>query len=935
MNASSRPVYGHAPRGGVFLLAALLVAIGPAPLAAAADPFTVVVLPDTQYYTQTEARNTAYFKAQTAWIAANRAAKSIAFVLHLGDIQNDGNPFYARTDDIYQPDLRRPTGLVPDDAQFRRASEAIGILDAAGVPYSLLPGNHDFIDHNVKDEPIYYLKWFGPQRYAGMPTYGGSSPATPTTPWAGLNTWHTFEAGGYRFLNIAMQFAPDERDLAWAQSVINANPGLPTILTTHALLNTTGYQTAYRPINDLFVRNNPQVVMTLNGHINGAFRQTVTNIAGRPVQQMLVDYQFEEFPGYFDGAGYLRTMEFDVDAGIVRVETYSPVTRSHLTDAANSFTLPLDLASQFGRQSEPGLRGSVSFQQGLAGYAGTVDTYVSAAAPSTSYASAVGLWVDRDADTPGLVQPRQALLRFEDLFGAAAIPANAIIDSATLTLRTSTTPNSHSSATVGLYRLLTPWSESSTWNSLGSGVAADGREAILAANASFAPVTNGGLLSFDVTESLFAWSSGAPNHGWLFQTEGTDGWRFDSAEAAVAANRPSLSVSYTLRDVFGDVVMDVPGASRTQAQAGYATIRSAASVTKGGPGRLVMDAANAYAGPTTISAGTLEATHAQALASTQVTVGRGATLAIAPGITLQSPAVTLSGGTLSGATLAVHGSSGIASLAIAAGTVAGNPLVAIGPGGTLSLAPGSRLVVGVGRLEVDESAAGGRLDLGAGEVTVAAGGITAAALRADIIAGRNGGSWTGGSGILSSTAAASGGTRTVGYVVAADGTARVSYAAAGDADLDGRVNIFDLVIVNGLGGYGTGRASEWSEGDFNYDGAANVFDLVLTNGAGVYGAGMYLPDPTAAMTITPVPEPGPVVMLAACLALACHQRSRGRRSMHTAMTRIPEPRRAGSGTAQAPRSAWVTNRSFTILDPALTMNSDTPKAKAGASGSMP
>ena len=60
--------------------------------------------------------------------------------------------------------------------------------------------------------------------------------------------------------------------------------------------------------------------------------------------------------------------------------------------------------------------------------------------------------------------------------------------------------------------------------------------------------------------------------------------------------------------------------------------------------------------------------------------------------------------------------------------------------------------------------------------------------------------------------------------------------------------------------------------------------------------------------------------LEAALALACHERSRGRQIMHTATTRITEPRRAGSGTAQAPRSAWVTNRSFTILDPALTMN---------------
>lgn len=845
-------------------------------VAAGAETFSLVVLPDTQYYTQTETRNTIYFKSQTAWIAANRDAKSIAFVMHLGDIQNDGNPYYARTDDIYQPDFSRPTGLVPDDAQFRRASEAIGILDRAGVPYSLLPGNHDFIDHNIKDEPIYYLKWFGPQRYAGMPTYGGASPATPTTPWAGLNTWHTFEAGGYRFLNIALQFAPDRHDLAWAQSVINANPGLPTIVTTHALLNTTGYQASYRPINDLFVRNNPQVVMTINGHINGAFRQTVTNIAGQPVQQMLVDYQFEEFPGYFDGGGYLRTMEFDVDAGTVQVETYSPVANAYLTDSANRFTLPLDLASRFGRQAEPGLLHTASFQQGLAGYIGTVDTYVSAAASSTSYGAAGGLWVDRDADVPGLVQPRQALLRFDDLFGESAIPSSAVIESATLTLRTSTTPNSHSADSVGLHRLLVPWSDSSTWNSLGSGLAADGAEAILAPNAEFIPSTNGGLLTFDVTESLFAWKSGAANHGWVFLPDDTDGWRFDSAEAAVVANRPSLTVTYTLPDIYADVVIDVPADSRSQAQAGYPAIKSATSVTKTGLGRLVFDVANFYSGPTTVSAGTLEVRHPDSLGGTTVRVEANATLAIAAGVTLSSPAVIVDGGTLAALALVISDSAGIESLAIMGGRIEGSPTVSIGSGGEMSLGPERRVSVELGGLSL--ASANGRLDVGAGQVEIAAGGSHAADLRAWILAGRAAGDWSGTSGITSSTAAAADGTRSVGYIVAENGSARLSFAAPGDADLDGQVNVFDLVSINGTGRFGTGRASEWSQGDFNYDGMTNVFDLVGINSAAIYGRGNYFPTPTSAGLDGPaaVPEPNVGVVAIALASLGVARRPRCR-----------------------------------------------------------
>ena len=103
----------------------------------------------------------------------------------------------------------------------------------------------------------------------------------------------------------------------------------------------------------------------------------------------------------------------------------------------------------------------------------------------------------------------------------------------------------------------------------------------------------------------------------------------------------------------------------------------------------------------------------------------------------------------------------------------------------MSLVQDARVTVCVGGLSVDQAVGGGRLDLGAGQVSIAAGGITAADLRADIIAGRNGGAWNGTTGITSSTAAASGGTRAVGYVVAGDGSARVSFAAPGDVDLNG------------------------------------------------------------------------------------------------------------------------------------------------------
>ena len=247
------------------------------------------------------------------------------------------------------------------------------------------------------------------------------------------------------------------------------------------------------------------------------------------------------------------------------------------------------------------------------------------------------------------------------------------------------------------------------------------------------------------------------------------------------------------------VVIDVASGTQTQAQAGYPSITTADSVTKTGSGTLIFDAVNSYAGPTVVSAGTLRVASNTGLPATALIVEAG---------------------------------------------------------GNVALPQDVRVALGLAGLAVADGAGGGRVDLGAGQLTVAAGGISAADLRADIIAGRNGGGWNGSSGLTSSAAAASGGTRAVGYVVAGDGTAQASFAAPGDTNLNGTVDVFDLVGINSGGKYGAGTAAVWSEGDFNYDGVTNVFDLVGINTAGAYGRGNYFPaSPAVAAGVNAVPEP--------------------------------------------------------------------------------
>ncbi len=157
-------------------------------------------------------------------------------------------------------------------------------------------------------------------------------------------------------------------------------------------------------------------------------------------------------------------------------------------------------------------------------------------------------------------------------------------------------------------------------------------------------------------------------------------------------------------------------------------------------------------------------------------------------------------------------------------------------GGTGVLTAGLNKVIETDALTV---ASTGKLDLSDNAMIVdyVAGASPAATVRALLTAGRNGGTWNGASGIVSSAAAATTG-RAVGYAesaaafsafpatfagVAVDSTAvLLRYTFNGDANLDGNVNLGDFNRLAANFGQ-SGRA--WSDGDSDYNGTVNLNDF--------------------------------------------------------------------------------------------------------------
>jgi len=347
------------------------------------------------------------------------------------------------------------------------------------------------------------------------------------------------------------------------------------------------------------------------------------------------------------------------------------------------------------------------------------------------------------------------------------------------------------------------------------------------------------------------------------------------------------------RDAFisqGPVAFTLASGIQSQAQAGHTAIGGSGSVTKSGGGTLVLDAVNTVTGTTFVQEGTLRIDVANALFGSPTVVEPGATLAVADGVVARLPSLTLAGGTLVAPALAINGMSGISRLVIDSGSVvggtSGGPSLTVGVAGRVSLAGGSGVNLDLSSLSVDESA-GGSVDLGRGSFRIASGGITQASLLADLVAGRDGGSWAGIAGIASSAVAsdlAAGLPRAVGWLDQGDGSLLVSYAAPGDSNLDGLVDILDAANLVAGGRFNTAATATWFEGDFNYDGAYDILDTAEFLTAALFNQGGYFGTASGGSagmageprSVAAVPEPAlpPLLLILAVAGLVAPFRSR-------------------------------------------------------------
>jgi hypothetical protein len=218
--------------------------------AAAANDFTIAIIPDPQFLAEScPDASGQFYTAMMQWIIDNRNillksskspfAANIKAVVGVGDCVN-----------------------AAVDPEFKNAEAAWRALDENGIAFTTPPGNHDYSTYTTgitsrdglgdQFKKGFFSAKSRVRAYGSGIDLGGGDMAY----WVGshnntgANTAVKFVISGIPMLVLAMDFFAGSDAWSWAYEVITKNPDCECYITTHAWL--TAHGTQYRATGDAY-----------------------------------------------------------------------------------------------------------------------------------------------------------------------------------------------------------------------------------------------------------------------------------------------------------------------------------------------------------------------------------------------------------------------------------------------------------------------------------------------------------------------------------------------------------------------------------------------------------------------------------------------------------------------------------------------------------
>jgi hypothetical protein len=277
------------------------------------EELTLVVLPDTQYYSEKYPQT---FLEQTRFVVENREALGIAGVVALGDLVQNAH--------------------IPDE--WVNAHQALTLLELSGdqkqggIPYGIVVGNHDQHPMAHALGTVAFNEWFGAGRFRGRPYYGGHFGADND------NSYFTFGRAQQQFLVLLLEYDELQQGAIfdWARGVMRAHPSHRVIVGAHYLIDAEArWGEQGRRVYEA-LREEPNLTLMLCGHMVTEARRSDPKVNGS-VHTLLSDYQSRRD----GGEGWLRLLRFFPNQGRVSVFTYSPSLMAWEIDESSRFDLEL------------------------------------------------------------------------------------------------------------------------------------------------------------------------------------------------------------------------------------------------------------------------------------------------------------------------------------------------------------------------------------------------------------------------------------------------------------------------------------------------------------------------------------------------------------------------------------------------------------------
>jgi hypothetical protein len=279
--------------------------------------FTLVVLPDTQFYTGSYLGGTPeIFNRQTEWIASNAGPMNIACVLHMGDIVLRGGSVESE--------------WIAADTAMSKIENPVITGRQYGVPYAMCVGDHDGAGDFVN-----FNRYFGARRFSGRSYYGGNLENN------NKNHYITFSASGLNFVVVSIEEDGGRLPavMSWASSVLRTFPNHRAIVISHQMLYPGGEWTYDGKLIYDALKDNPNLFMMHCGH-DPEWGIRWDHHQGRSVVTLLSDYSSN--PN--GGDGYLRTLRFSPAQNLVEQKTYSPWNNKFKTLPGHSYSFNYDMS---------------------------------------------------------------------------------------------------------------------------------------------------------------------------------------------------------------------------------------------------------------------------------------------------------------------------------------------------------------------------------------------------------------------------------------------------------------------------------------------------------------------------------------------------------------------------------------------------------------